>query len=374
MLPADSYQKRKKILYQFANGLADYFVFPVTELEVGVGSGLKTNYVNNRLTDGLINISVNEKFRKNAYIYTISFLIKDTDLFDIDYVKSVFWNGYRQLAFFYDVNVNNNITFYYTYLTVTASFLEGRKPAENKFNQGQLVYTVELTAENPFLFACDASLAYFDKSAFVANERKWDEGLWDSGLWDPGIALSTIAISGLTLQQKLDLFYNNQDNDNALVYTDKFFNPSSYSLGGNLVIDQSLIVNTPVDVQTSSFLADSTADNRTFIVELSTMVLNDTVSILNQTNDSGILFTWLSAVSSPVLFYYNSVKNRCYQADGTIIPTSDIQIIQQSNAFLYFNPKRTLNAVISTFNDSIRLQKNSSSTITVKIEALKTYH
>ena len=133
-------------------------------------------------------------------------------------------------------------------------------------------------------------------------------------------------------------------------------------------------VGTPVDVQTTDFLADTSADNRTFIIELSTMNQNNTVSILNLTNSSGLLFTWLGAVSSPSLFYYNSVKNRCYQADGTIISSSDIQIKQQSNSFLYFDPKRTLNAVISTFNDTIRLQKNSSLTISVKIEALKTYH
>jgi hypothetical protein len=373
MPTTDNYMRRQKILYQFADGFSNYFVFPKVELGINTDNSLKTNYENNRLTDGLINLSVDQKFRKGSYIYTVTFLLDNKDFFDIDYIKSVFWNGYRQIGFFYDLDIDSNMTFYYNYLTVTNSFTEDYKTKE-EYNQSVIKLTVELTAENPFLFACDSNLAYFNKSAFVSNQRKWDEGLWDVGVWDPGIALSTISISGLTLQEKLDLFYNCKNNDNALVYTDRFFNPISYSLGGNLVIDQSLTVNTPIDIQTTSFLADSTADNRTFIIELSTMSLGDTVQITNITNKSGLMFTWLSAVNSPSLFYYNSVKNRCYQANGTIIPASDIQIVQQSNAFLYFNPKRTLNAVISTFNDSIRLQKNSSLTITVKIEALKTYH
>ena len=224
MLATDSYQTRKKYLYQFANGLASYFVFPCTELDIKTSGDLKTNYTNNRLRDGLINLSVSEKFRKGAYVYTVTFLIKNTDLFDVDYVKSVFWNGYKQLAFFYDLDSNSNMSFYYNILTVTKSFLEDYSSTES-LNQG------------PFLFGCDTTIAYFDKSAYVINERKWDELLWDSGKFDPGIALSTIAISTLTLQQKLDLFFRNVDNDNALVYTDKFFNPTTYTTGANLVVN-----------------------------------------------------------------------------------------------------------------------------------------
>jgi hypothetical protein len=373
MPSTEQFLKRQKILYQFGNGLSNYFIFPKPELNIGVGSSLKTNYENNRLTDGLINLSVDQKFKKGAYIYTVSFLLQNKDYFDIDYIKSVFWNGYRQLSFFYDLDIDSNLTFYYNYLTVTASFVEEFKSKED-FNQSTIKFSVELTAENPFVFACDSSIAYFNKSAFVVSEKKWDVGLWDVGVWDAGITVATIAISSLTLQQKLDLFYDCQNNDNALIYTDRFFNPTTYSLGGSLIIDQTLTVGTPVDVQTTSYLIDSSADNRTFLIQLSAMATNDTVSITNITNNSGLLFTWRSATSSPSTFYYNSVKNRCYQSDGTIILTSDIQIIQQSNSFLYFNPKRTLNGVISTFNDTIRLQKSSTSNISVKIEALKSYH
>jgi hypothetical protein len=375
MVDIDSFMKRSKVLYQFGNGLGAYFIFPRTNLEISTESSLKTNFENNRLTDGLINMSIDQKFRKGAYIYDVTFLVDNKSLIDIDNIKSTFWNGYKQIAFFYDLDINSNLTFYYNILTVTKSLVESYKSNEG-LGQSVIAYSIELTAETPFLFACDSSLAYFDKSAYVANVKTWDSGdSWDSGdKWDSGLNIASIPISGLTLDQKLELFYSCKHTDNALIYTDRFFNPQSYSLSSDLIVDETLTVNTPVDIQTTTTLADTTADNKIYLIELSTLGLNDTVTIVNGSNSSGIQFRWISSVNSPSLIYYNSLKNRCFTAGNVEIPTSDIQISQVLNSFLYFSSQKTLNSILTNYKENIRLTKNSTSNIDVKIETLKTYH
>ena len=147
--------------------------------------------------------------------------------------------------------------------------------------------------------------------------------------------------------------------------------PTSY------LLNQTLTTVTATDVYTSTDLQYTTTDNLIYRIEISPLNLNQSVSIVNLTNNSGIKVTWVGAVVSPNTIVYNSYKSKFYDSVTNLeIPLSLINYEVLSNSNLYFSAleyNRTPNT--NPFNNAelIRLQRTAGSNVTVKLDVLKSF-
>ena len=180
----------------------------------------------------------------------------------------------------------------------------------------------------------------------------------------------------MSLKTKKTLFFDTADPSLALVYVDKFFDKTRFEIEvGQEVISQTLSTNSILDIQTANIYRNTTAPNKTYLIEFTQLAQNEWVTIQNQSNTSSFKVTWLSSSPSPSIFYYNSVWERFYDINGNQIPMTSIKLdkVNPSYDFLYFSAMSTLNKVVVGETENIRLQKNSSTNETIKIEILNTY-
>jgi hypothetical protein len=379
----NNYLKKKKYLYQFGDALSNYyFVFPKTSYNISINSGLKTNYETTDNIDGAIKLNGSDKFRKMQYTYNVDFIIDGNNYFDIDYIKQVFWEGGKRIAFFYDIDTQGYLQYYFTYLTVTNAFVEEIKDSQ-EFGQNIEKVKIELTADTPFLYLCkEESLNYFNKDFYQAQPRLQDniikEGAFNlnngTTTLGGGSSFYSTPMTSVGIEDRFELFHNRENGDLGLFYTDKFIAQSNYTIANtNLLVSQTLANNSPLTIFTTTVLKSSSATNNKYIIDIGTLATNNTLVILNNTNSSGIKFTWLS-VSNSTSIVYNSNNNRCYTNAGVLLPSTSIKIERQLNKWLEFNPQKTLNGVITSSPDSVTLQKNTSTNCSVNIEALSTYH
>jgi len=375
---------RKKILYQFGNGDGDYFVFPRENLSVIPSTGVKTIYSDNPQIDG--NSKTTDKFRKTAKTYKIDFLIKDNQYYDMDYLQKVFWSGREQIAYFYDLDTQNNIQFYYTYLTVTKG-LDDKYESSASPSQEAEGFSVELTASNPFYYKCIDDTYYLNKdlagtSTIYGNVAQYGT----TARYGGSLSDSQVNINTLSINQKREYFdvYGDVNSINnrkyPIYYVDRFlrFDPTINGVSlnaSNLLINTTLTTNDPTDVYTADLLKDSTSTNQFYWIEIGQLQQNEWIKIVNQKNNSGLFITWLNATSSTT-FYYNSKTGRCYDNNGAIIPFSKLQILREAttDTILNFEPDKSINKHLFTTTQQIRLTKNTSTNLTLKIEALQSYH
>jgi len=378
-----NYLKKKKYLYQFGDSLSNYyFVFPKTSYNVAGKSGLKTNYETSDGIDGSIKLNGIDKFKKLQYTYNIDFIIDNNSYFDIDYVKQVFWEGGKRISFFYDIDMQGYLEFYFTYLTVSNAFIEEVRDSQ-EYGQTIEKVSIELTQDIPYFYKCKSeSLNYFNKN-FYQTQPKFQSNIANDGAfyynngsttWDQSASFYSTPITNLDINNRIELFHNRENGDLGLFYTDKFIAQSNYTIASsNLLVNQTLTNNSPITISTSNVLAESSAINNKYIIDIGTLATGNTLVILNNSNSSGIKFTWLALASSTSIVY-NSNNNRCYTNAGVLIPITDIKIESQLNKWLEFRPQRTLNKVISFSTDSLTLQKNTSTNCIIRIEALSTYN
>lgn len=362
----------QKILYQMGDGRGNHFIFPKTELAVSSSSSIKTMFDDNSGINGLINNSLSEEFKKGAYEFTIDFMLDNKDYIGLDYVKSFFWNGYKTIAFFYDLDKNGFINFYYTYLTITNSFLENYS-SQIDYANDKIKVQVSVTAENPFFYET-FGLQYFNENTYTPS--LWDGSRTLDGSWnlDIGETSSIFNFANLSNDLKKQYFYDEcGENAKPLIFVDRFFKIENMAISSNLLVNQTLTTNALLDTTTNNLLIGSTAKNPIYLIEIGSLNQNETLSIQNLSNNSGLKFTWLSSATSGVI-YYNSFKNRCYNSNKEIISERDIRIEILNNKFLFFNPQKNMNKLSTVNNDNLRIQKNTSSNLTLKIETLKTFN
>lgn len=373
----NEFLKSKSYLYQYGNGLEDYFVFPKVEFQNVVSKPVKTQYEDSNFIDGAIRTNLTDRNKLGAVDLNVQFLVRDEDYFDLGYVKKVFQSIPRKL-FSYTVDSNGDTRFYFTpYSDVIKTVSQEDK---SSMENGQRIENVgiSLKLQNPYWYECKPNISYFNKDSYAIGAKLFDNGLtFDSGVvFDEGIAVAKTSISSLSLKTKKVLFFDTPDPSYALVYVDKFFDKTSFGIeAGQETISQTLTDNSILDVTTTNIYRDTTAPNKTYLIEFTTLAQNEWVTIQNQSNTSSFKVTWLSASPSPSLFYYNSVWERFYDVNGNQIPMTSVKLdkVNPSDDFLYFSAMSTLNKVVVGETENIRLQKNSSTNETIKIEILNTY-
>ena len=124
---------------------------------------------------------------------------------------------------------------------------------------------------------------------------------------------ATVLISSLTLDQKLALFVDQLQPDNAIVYTDKIFDLSDLTVDtSQAVLNTTLTSNTPSNILLTSFFNGTTANNEAYLIEMGGLRQGQSLRIQNTSNGSDLQITWLNSVASPDIISYNSIKNNWY--------------------------------------------------------------
>jgi len=368
----------KQNLYQFGNGLNEnYYIFSKLELTTKGTISLKSNHFESFSVDGFTKINVGERNRKSGQDLSVEFLVTDKDFFGAGYIQQVF-NSKEKKLFYYDLDINNFVNFYFCPNADPLGIPNQERLPSETYGQGAKLLTAKFKAP-PFLYQCKPNLAYFNKEAIVSFIPRYDDGvsLYGAGLlYDAALSIFVVALSGLTNQVKLDLFVNPKQPNNALVYTDKFFDLNDFTINNSeAIINTTLVNNSTNDSLLTSFFNDTTADNNIYMVELGQLATNNTLAITNLDNGSDLLITWINVSSSPATMIYNSAKGKLYNSSlKTEINPSFYAVNSALGNKLFFSGIATKNQTINITPQQIRLQKNTSGNLTVKIEALKTYH
>lgn len=371
--------KKEKRLYQFGDGFEDYYLFSPVDIMVIPSVSLKTLYQTNDGIDGQVKLNKNDRFKKTAISYKVDFRVNTNDYIDIDYIQQVFNQGGRKISFFYDLDSDGFVQFYFTYLTVTAPPIISYQAQQDR-NQEEKILSIGLSADTPYLYKC-TNPAYFDREVFAYSQPRFvsasgDDGetLYDDGIstYDQGVSVATIPVANLTKEERFDYFTGIKPRL-PLVYTDRFFARENYSINTNNLLLDTTLSSASTTTTTNEALDESSGENNKYLIEIGQMAQNEEVSIKNQTNNTGIKFTWLSASPSPDPILYNSDSNRAYNSSGSVIATTDLRIERLLGGYLYFNPRRTLNKALTLTGDQLLIEKTTGGNLTLKIEALITY-
>lgn len=371
----DEYLRNKLYLYQFGDGLGDYFIFPKIELSMGSNKPVKSQYEDSNFIDGAIRTNLRDRNNLGSVELSTDFIVKQSNYFDMGYLKKMF-NKPLQTAYFFTVSYEGNLEMYFNSdIDCTVTVNQEVSPSSEYGQQIDKV-RVGLTSGLPFVYKCKNSVSYFDFDAFDVVRLIYGGGATYGGgaKYGQASALATIALSTLTVDQKLS-FFGSCEPTKPIVYTDKFFQNSTFGIqAGEELINQTLTSDTQVDLATATLLADTTADNRIYIIEITGQLSNgESVAIRNMSNDSSLEIYWEGSSSSTAIMYYSSYFDKLYQADGTEITATDYRKGQIASNFLYFSPLSSQNKVLTNTFETVRLQKNSINDLTVKIENLNTY-
>jgi len=373
----------KQVLYQFGNGFNDnYYIFNKAELKNISKISLKTNHFESFSQDGFTKINVGTRNKKTKQEMAVDFLVKITDYFDLNYVQQAFNTSEKKL-FYSILDKNNNLEFYFQPNCDPTLIPETGNQSVESLGQTTFVKTVSFACP-PFIYKCKPNVAYFDKNALSQFIPRYVLLATDDGasyynstvVYDQGITTATVLISSLTLDQKLALFVDQLQPDNAIVYTDKIFDLSGLTVDtSQAVLNTTLTSNTPANILLTSFFNGTTANNEAYLIEMGGLSQGQSLRIQNTSNGSDLQITWLNSVASPTAISYNSIKNSWYNtATKAEIDPTFYSFIYPSKRPLFFSPLATQNMTININPESLTLTKNTTGNLTVKIEALQTYH
>jgi len=369
----------KQNLYQFGNGLNDnYYIFNKTQLTTKGTISLKSNHFESFAVDGFTKINVGERNKKSGQDLSVDFLVTEKDYFGIGYIQQVFNSKERKL-FYYDLDINNFVNFYFCPNADPLGIPNQEILPVETYGQGVKLLTAKFKTP-PFLYRCKPNLAYFNKNAIVSSPvPRTDDFITRvdaSLLYDVASTIFLISLSALSNQEKLNLFIDPKQPNNALVYTDKFFDLGDFTINNSeAVVNTTLVNNSTNDLLLTSFFNDTTANNNIYMIELGQLATNNTLAITNLDNGSDLLINWLNVASSPTTLIYNSAKGKLYDSVlKTEINPSFYAINSTLGTKLFFTGIATKNQTLNISPEQIRLQKNTPGNLTIKIEALKTYH
>lgn len=365
------------ILYQFDNGFdSNYYIFNKVELEVTGNNTLKTAYDDSFDFDGASKVNFGERNKKTAQSITVNFLVNSSDYFTPIYVDQVF-NSKEKKLFWIFLDDHNFFRVFFQPNVDPVKTPNVEYKSQERLGQYSKIKTVQFAGLTPFLYECKPNVAYFNKDAIVGYQPRTNDGIARTNqiVTNQGLNFAAVPLSSLTNDDKLSLFVTPNQPDNAIVYTDKFFDLSSmYVDNSEAVINTTLTDNSSATFQLTDFFRDTTAENNVYIIELGQLLEGESLKITNTGNNTDLVINWLDSTASPANITYNSVKNKLYDpATKEEIDGSKYSVYPLSKK-LYFTPLATRNMTISVTNELLQLQKTTGSNLTVKIEALKTYH
>jgi hypothetical protein len=375
-----------KLIYQYGNAGSESFVFVKQAFEKTIITSYKTVYTTNAYTNGDIDMLGSQRPRKSEYEIEATFYNLFNSPYSQNYVNRVF-NGEKRTVFYYDfvynpsLDINSKRDFgkvYYNKARTQKPPDQTESRIEN-IEKASLESTVILK-QKPFFYDCSESVEYINYQNYIASLNAWDNNTyeWDTNNdgWD--FASGTFGfIDDLSNTQKLEYFTNLHSKLNPLYLMqirDRFFDRDTTQTKRRYIINETQNSNTQGVYSTTNDLAHCSADTDIYRIELSQMSQNQNIQIINLTNSSGLVITWLDGTSSDTYLVYNSYTKKLYQTANEIeVDEYKYNIDIVSKQPLYFsgllNPYRI--GVLAT--EQIRLINSTGTNLDIKIDVLPAY-
>lgn len=368
----------RKYLYQIGNGNGEYFVFPKENLSVVPNTSKKTVYEDNQQVVGNIDVFGTDGFKPTATTYKVDFVIQDKHFISIDYLKRVFWEGGETIAFWYDFDTQNDVRWYYGYVKVTQGIQDLDQSSLSPSNEGTS-YSVELTNSTSLIYRCQDDVFYINKDLTSNSGVTYGDTLYvdvshtGSTVYSGEFLNADINVNTLSIPNKK--LYFDYERRYPIYTTDRYIKytiPSIKSSG--LLLDTTITTNDITDIYTNDVIRETSYKNQIYWIQIGSLQQNQSITIVNQDNNSGLTITWLNTISSTTL-YYNNKAGRIYDLNGNIILISQAKIDRalNTNSFLYFDAENSLNNWLRYSNQQLRITKNTTSNLTLKIDILPTY-
>jgi hypothetical protein len=155
---------------------------------------------------------------------------------------------------------------------------------------------------------------------------------------------------------------------------DRFFDRDTTQTARRYIIDETQNSATQSDYFTTDDLEFASADTDVYRVELSQMSTGQSIQIINLSNDSGLVITWLDGASSNATLVYNSYTKKLYEGANELeIPAGQYNVDIVSDQPLYFSGLLNPFRIGDTPFETIRLINSSGTNLDVKIDVLPAY-
>lgn len=371
-----------KFIYQYGNVPEDVFVFFKGGFQKLIQTGVKEVSETSAFIDGDVDLKSDQRSTKESYLLDVDFTSQYNSPYPIDYINKIFF-GKPKFAFFFDYTISktdpraNNLInkFYYNPHLRTIKSPELIETERENRMEGEYSGSVILKMNKPYFYDCSDALEYINFQGYENGIIRWDEAEWDNDYWDavPGAFGD---VKNLTGDEKLAFFSNIPSNfvNYFLQLRDRFFVRDTTQTSRRYVFNATCPAEINTDVTLTSTFDSVTAETRVYRIEMTSIGINQSLTISNLSNQSGIKITWRGNSPSPDNLVFNSYYGKLYSGDNEVeIDFSLYSIEAVLREPLYFkglfNPFR----VIAVNREIVRARPSSGGSITVKIDVLPTY-
>jgi len=370
----------RKRLYQIGNADDVYFVVPRLELNYEIQPTKQLKLDDSFLYNGFSRLNGQEKDIYASYQFNLSFKIterhlkKNPKVFNLNFLNRLSDHNVVPL-FFYEYDNDKNLTWYYSYGFISTP--PKQIISENDTSGGIDTENMEVSlgiTMMPYYWDCNTEIKYLNTDTATTTTVNWGSTTWGGSVWQPNNSQYAL-ISSLSIDNKTNYFTANVPKFPVWLQ-DRFIKrelltPSSY------LLNQTLSDTNPTDVYTSNALQYTTTDNLIYRLEITPLDYNQSITIENLSNDSGIKITWVDLTANANSLVYNSYKGKFYDLITNLeIPLSKINYEVLRNRNLYFSAmeyNRSPNTHPFNTTELMRLQRTSGTNSTIKIDVLKSF-
>lgn len=384
-----------KILYQVGTTNDKKLVLSKDGFQGEISGGVKNVWgADNTSSHGQTYLIGDQAAKKTLYEFSIEALEGYDSDFSPSYVQSVFYSK-PKLGFFYDYKRDKNSDpneerpfgkVYFTRLVTSSVPTMGETRwgnAEKLDSSYKAAFKME-----PFFYDCSDCVEYIDYVTYFNNLNFWDwdqvpplfleygwdqdDNSWDSFSEDYGL------IKELTDEQKKTFFTNIQCGKVRYFMNlrDRFFDRDTTQTARRYIVNQTVSSSSQIDVATSDDLQLTSAECRVMRIELSQMVKDQSVTIINMTNASGITITWDSSTPSPASLVYNTATGELYSGpseDKVPLTSYSDTIPAQATQMLYFQGLQDEFRIGIPDFEQVRIINSVGTILDIKIDILLAY-
>lgn len=370
-----------KFIYQYGNAPGDLYIFYKGGFNKLIKSGIKEVTETSAFIDGDVDLMQKKRSKKESYLLDVDFTSQYSAQYSIDYINKIFM-GEPRYGFFFDYEskaddkykIAGIKRFYYNpHLRTVKPPDLAESERENRY-EGEYQASVVLKMNKPYFYDCTLDLEYINYEQYLQGQSKWDEEEWDTGWWDalPG---TLGQVSSLSNDEKL-AFFSNLPADKAnffLALKDRFFARDTTQTNRNYVVNSTVAGDAQADFSMGTSFDESNARNQIYRLEFSPLGTNQSLTISNLSNNTGIKIKWLATTNSADLVF-NSYYGKLYEGvNETEVPSSKYTIEAVGQEALYMTGKYNPFPVIDLNPEIIRVITSPGGSVTVKLDVLITY-
>lgn len=375
-----------KFIYQFGNIPNPSYIFYKGGFEASLTRNIKEINSDASYIDGEIDNNYNRQAKKTGRIYKAKFNKQINDAYTNDFIDRVF-DGYKDWAFFYATDDVDVVTsgyqttqryisrWYANRLRVIQPPKEDETEREN-MREGEKVYETTMKMYDPYFYDYTADLEYIDYDTYVNNLPLWGGSTWGGTYWGYPPA-SFGLVSGLSDSTAWSYFVTLDPTNTSRKYfiqlRDRFFDRDLTQTNTNYYLNALYNASTTTDTKLTTGMENVNSNGSRYRIEITTMATNQTLSLNNLSNNSGIKITWTDNSDSPSLVY-NSIYGKLYNAStGVEIQSTKYNVEIVDESVLYLTGLHNPYAINNITAETIRVITGAGNNLTVKLDVLQAY-